>query len=631
MKHSADSLIALTAEAYFAFLYWIANVDLAPAVWFVPMDAMGADARVVVALVVPLLCLLAIGAIGFESARALLDRHYILVLTTGAMLTIGSVFAPNIYVRAGVISGGVCLGHLAFVGRLFSSPSQREIIAWALQLGLLLLLISRFAYYSQIVIWESDIHTYFSMGLAIISALALSFSKDSETLDDVLAKQKDARSLGREICFSLGFSAFFYLNVWVLTNSGMFARWLDLDTFPVGIGIISSFALGIMLNLYPAFVRCSLWYYIAVASGYLVCTCENRIAIWFAFVVVAYAVSVAPHVILDFSSNVAPGLLVMLSLLAYQILFPAINIWISAWCFVPFGGQYMRHRISQYFGITLAFVGLGYMKRSRSIRLPEKVVIFVFLLTTLLFVPIVSQRSVNWQNYDNNAPKSPINAAVWAVRFGYDNRGWNNFEAAKDLLVKLNFNVISLVETDMMRFFNGNRDFVEYLENTMNFYTDYGPSSLNDTWGCSLVSAFPIVRADHVVLPSPEGETACLIDATLNATGKLVDIINVHIGNTQHFWDRVQQIDDIVQRVKAKAAVNRPTILLGYLTTHKMSALYNALIRAGLSDSLPDSSTSDRYCLYHLYMNLKASKLQRVQGHGISDTELQHAKYAFWA
>jgi hypothetical protein len=108
----------------------------------------------------------------------------------------------------------------------------------------------------------------------------------------------------------------------------------------------------------------------------------------------------------------------------------------------------------------------------------------------------------------------------------------------------------------MMRFFNGNRDFVEYLENTMQFYTDYGPSSLNDTWGCSLISAYPIgmlrhsttissqslVRAEHVVLPSPEGETACLIDATLNASGRLVDIINVHIGNTQHFWDRYVQM-----------------------------------------------------------------------------------------
>jgi hypothetical protein len=75
----------------------------------------------------------------------------------------------------------------------------------------------------------------------------------------------------------------------------------------------------------------------------------------------------------------------------------------------------------------------------------------------------------------------------------------------------------------------------------------------------------------------------------------------------------VQQIGDIVQRVKSKAALGRPTILLGYLTTHKTSALFNALMEAGLQDSVPDSGAGDRYCLYHLYMGLKASKLQVIR------------------
>jgi len=110
-------------------------------------------------------------------------------------------------------------------------------------------------------------------------------------------------------------------------------------------------------------------------------------------------------------------------------------------------------------------------------------------------------------------------------------------------------NVVSLVETDTMRPFNGNHDLVEYLENHLHYYSSYGPSTMNDTWGCALLSAFPIgstlcffvnrlVRDDTINLPSPEGEVACLIDATLDVQGKLVDVISVHFGNTQHFWDR---------------------------------------------------------------------------------------------
>lgn len=53
-------------------------------------------------------------------------------------------------------------------------------------------------------------------------------------------------------------------------------------------------------------------------------------------------------------------------------------------------------------------------------------------------------------------------------------------------------NIISLVETDMMRMFNGPYDGIEFLENKLHMYSDYGPSNLNDTWGCAILSAYPI-------------------------------------------------------------------------------------------------------------------------------------------
>lgn len=87
-------------------------------------------------------------------------------------------------------------------------------------------------------------------------------------------------------------------------------------------------------------------------------------------------------------------------------------------------------------------------------------------------------------------------------------------------------------------------------------YSDYGPSTLNDTWGCALLTVFPIgisyctsvpfffvllinlVRVDRVNQPSPDGEVACLIDATLDVNGQLIDVIVTHFGNTEHYRDR---------------------------------------------------------------------------------------------
>lgn len=118
--------------------------------------------------------------------------------------------------------------------------------------------------------------------------------------------------------------------------------------------------------------------------------------------------------------------------------------------------------------------------------------------------------SKDWHNYDGHGvQKEHIRAMVWAIRFGYNNDGWPNFEdvgkvkseshygSYKQKIQELGANVVSLVETDTMRPFNGNHDVVEYLENQLHYYSSYGPSTMNDTWGCALLSAFPIGMKDQ--------------------------------------------------------------------------------------------------------------------------------------
>ena len=39
-------------------------------------------------------------------------------------------------------------------------------------------------------------------------------------------------------------------------------------------------------------------------------------------------------------------------------------------------------------------------------------------------------------------------------------------------------------------------------------YVDLGPSPHKNTWGCALISKFPILRSSHHLLPSPRGELA---------------------------------------------------------------------------------------------------------------------------
>lgn len=82
---------------------------------------------------------------------------------------------------------------------------------------------------------------------------------------------------------------------------------------------------------------------------------------------------------------------------------------------------------------------------------------------------------------------------------------------------------------------NGNRDFAEYLSYYLGFqYTDYGPTALDNTFGCTLLSRYPITKVHRYVAPSPLGELACIIHAELDVFGLRVQTFVGHFGNTEH-------------------------------------------------------------------------------------------------
>ena len=61
-------------------------------------------------------------------------------------------------------------------------------------------------------------------------------------------------------------------------------------------------------------------------------------------------------------------------------------------------------------------------------------------------------------------------------------------------------------------------------------YVDLGPGPNKHTWGAALLSKFPIISSTHHLLPSPHGELAPAIHATLDIHGERVNVWVSHNG-----------------------------------------------------------------------------------------------------
>jgi hypothetical protein len=194
----------------------------------------------------------------------------------------------------------------------------------------------------------------------------------------------------------------------------------------------------------------------------------------------------------------------------------------------------------------------------------------------------------------------------------------------RDLIKELELDVVGLLESDLQRIIMGNRDTTQFLAEDLGMYVDFGPGPNKHTWGAALLSKFPILRSFHHLLPSPVGELAPAIHATLDVYGQEVDVFVFHSGQEEDPEDRRLQSEYLA---KLMGTSKNPSILLSYLVTKPLEGNYNTYVSdvSGMHDV--DPTDWDRWCEYILFKGLKRVGYARVSRSTITDTELQVAKF----
>lgn len=214
-------------------------------------------------------------------------------------------------------------------------------------------------------------------------------------------------------------------------------------------------------------------------------------------------------------------------------------------------------------------------------------------------------------------------AGIWTVHFGIDAPGhdsqWRMLELIRDMKV----DVLGLLETDLHRFVYGNRDLTRAISEELGYYVDLGPGPNKHTWGAALISKFPIFNSTHHLLPSPQGELAPAIHATLDIHGEHINVFVSHNGQYEDALDRELQTTEIARILRETE--EQPTVFLGYLVTKPHASRpspYRILMEDGKINDI-EKADKWRWCEYIAFRGVWRVAYARVHESDISDTELQ--------
>ena len=528
-----------------------------------------------------------------------------------------------------------------------SQPGKLELRIASFSLGLIASSVVKFAFRTNNPIWPAvpaDNGGWHKTGIFLCILAMLRSTRIP--LGNPDASMEPSKPAGSSVLASLGLAGLFYGMHAMLSDSSTMILWVwegypVRGPLPVPHGAVTIFAMGFGLLLglyYPTLVR-SWAFYGFGAGGAAVLTGFSH---WCGYngglILTTYLMAVAP-VLISSAVRHPPGRTFFLGFFVYNIIVLA-SVWVVAYAFVP-GGPLMREHTDWVMAAMMICIGCGVFSaqatstgsRSKLSSIPPSPMarkqrsyyLYVLLALQMFTAAIAYLRFPSYDYTPYHAPEKSITAGIWTIHFALDNSMLTSEKRMAMLLKEMELDVVGLLETDLQRIIMGNRDAAQYLGEELGMHVDQGPGPNKHTWGCVLLSKFPIVNSTHHLLPSPVGELAPAISATIEAYGELVDVFVFHSGQEEDPEDRRLQSEYLAELMGKST---RPSILLSYLIVKTGEGNYNTYVseKSGMRDIDP-SDNWDRWCEYILYKGLRRTGYARVSRGTITDTELQVSKH----
>ena len=531
---------------------------------------------------------------------------------------------------------------IAFAASMYAERTQTirlesRILGWGI--GLIMSSIAKFAFKTNNPVWPT-MHAgnggWNKIGFVLAVLAALRANRKSPTSGGDYFPTSGKK--GSSVLAGLGIGGLLFAMHCLLSDSSTMISWVW-EGYPVRgpiavpHGAVTIFAMGAGLvygMYYPGIAGSWAAFGIGSIGAALLTYCSHWTGFYGGLALAFYLLAVTP-VLISSAVRHTPASTFGVGALLYMFLI-LFHVWVVAYAFVP-GGPLVREHNDWVVITTMLAIGAGVFSASVSNsssprnkpinpmgRRQRSYYIYVLAALQLLSISVAYLRFPANDYTPYHKDEKVLTAGIWTVHFGLDNDMWSSEQRMRQVIEELEIDVIGFLESDNQRIIMGNRDITQVLSEDLGMYADFGPGPNKHTWGSSLLSKFPIVNSTHHLLPSPVGELAPAIHATLDVYNELVDVVVFHSGQEEDPEDRRLQTEYLS---KLMGESPRPLILLSYLVTKPLEGNYNTYVSelTGMKDI--DPTDWDRWCEYILYKKLKRTGYARVSRDSITDTEIQ--------
>ncbi|KAF3893016.1 putative Integral plasma membrane protein [Trichophyton interdigitale] len=630
------------ADIYNGFVFWSTLTSLGVVVWYFPLWNMGISGyeAFVMVSISPLLLAMP----GFRSF-AVRNVKLLHLLSLSGLLAY-QVQYPSY--RLFLVGFSVAMGCLTWAAVFYgerSQPGRLETRVTAWTVGLLASSLMKYACHTNNPAWPivNEKNGGWNKTVLVLALIAMLRPSRRNYVSGDYMNSSNGRK-GSSILSALGFGGLTFAMHSLLSDSSTMILWVW-EGFPVrgpiavphGSLTLLAMAAGVYLGVtYPRLAGSWTAFGLGSVGAALLTGNSHWLGFYGGLMLAVYVMAVAPVLI---SSGVkhSPATVFGLGFFVYNFMV-LFHVWIVAYAFVP-GGPLVRERTDWVMTSMMLLIGAGVFSSSVSQTTSSakyrKPVVNARKQRTYYFYVLgalqIFSFAVGFMRFPTNdytpyhKDEKIMTAGIWTVHFSLDNDMWSSERRMRDAIKELELDVVGLLESDLQRIIMGNRDTTQFLAEDLGMYVDYGPGPNKHTWGCALLSKFPILNSTHHLLPSPVGELAPAIHATLDMYGEQVDVVVFHSGQEEDPEDRRLQSEYLS---KLMGSSNRPMILLSYLVTKPLEGNYNTYVseQSGMKDI--DSTDWDRWCEYILYKNIRKIGYARVSRGTITDTELQVGKFA---